>query len=90
MDTTGELDKSFAEGSPMANLSKSKKYTTADERRSSVESAYQACSINPPVTVQAMAEYIEVTNRCMRDRLNEMKDIFWVKGGIVGRVGENA
>ena len=74
----------------MANLSKSKKYTTIDERRSSVESAYQACSINPPVTVQAMAEYIEVTNRCMRDRLNEMKDVFWVKGGIVGRVGENA
>ena len=90
MDTAGELDKSFAEGSPMANLSKSKKYTTAEERRSSVESAYQACSINPPVTVQAMAEYIEVTNRCMRDRLNEMKDIFWVKGGIVGRMGENA
>ena len=90
MDTSGTLDQSFAEGSPMANLTRSRKYTTAEERRSSVEAAYQACSCNPPVTVQAMAEYAEVSSRCMRDRLSEMKDGFWVKGGIVGRVGENA
>ena len=70
----------------MANLSKSKKYTTADERRASIDSAYQACAVNTPITVEAMAEYLDVTKRCVRDRLNEMKDVYWVKGGIVGKI----
>ena len=33
-----------------------------------------------------MAEYLDVTKRCVRDRLNEMKDVYWVKGGIVGKI----
>ena len=86
VDTSGELSRAFAEGSAMANLSKSKKYTTADERRASIDSAYQACSVSTPITVEAMAEYLDVTKRCVRDRLNEMKDVYWVKGGIVGRI----
>ena len=86
VDTSGELSRAFAEGSAMANLSKSKKYTTADERRASIDSAYQACSVSTPITVEAMAEYLDVTKRCVRDRLNEMKDVYWVKGGIVGKI----
>lgn len=88
IDDSDQLSNTFAEGSPMGNLTKSKKYTRAEDRRASIETAYQVLSAMPPVTVQGMAEYLELTTRCVRDRLNEMKDVFWVKGGIVGRVNE--
>lgn len=89
VDDTDQLHNAFAEGSPMGNLSKSRKYTRAEDRRASIETAFQVLSMSPPVTVQAIADYLELTNRCVRDRLNEMKDVFWVKGGIVGRHNEN-
>lgn len=88
LDTTGELEKCGAEGSPQANLQKSSKYTTADERRDSILNAYDARMIAPPVTVTAMAEYIGITERCVRDRLKEMKDVFWCKSGVVGRIDD--
>lgn len=89
VDDTDQLHNAFAEGSPMGNLSKSRKYTRAEDRRASIETAFQVLSMSPPVTVQSIADYLELTNRCVRDRLNEMKDDFWVKGGIVGRHNEN-
>lgn len=89
VDDTDQLHNAFAEGSPMGNLYKSRKYTRAEDRRASIETAFQVLSMAPPVTVQAIADYLELTNRCVRDRLNEMKDDFWVKGGIVGRHNEN-
>ena len=88
-DDTDQLHNAFAEGSPMGNLSKSRKYTRAEDRRASIETAFQVLSMSPPVTVQSIADYLELTNRCVRDRLNEMKEDFWVKGGIVGRHNEN-
>ena len=89
VDDTDQLHNAFAEGSPMGNLYKSRKYTRAEDRRASIETAFQVLSMVPPVTVQAIADYLELTNRCVRDRLNEMKEDFWVKGGIVGRHNEN-
>lgn len=89
VDDTDQLHNAFAEGSPMGNLSKSRKYTRAEDRRASIETAFQVLSVSPPVTVQSIADYLELTNRCVRDRLNEMKEDFWVKGGIVGRHNEN-
>ncbi len=86
LDTTGELAKCNPEGSPMANLQKSSKYTTADERKDSIHTAYEACMFNPPVSVTALAEYIGVTERCVRDRLRELKDVYWCKNGIVGKI----
>ncbi|MCD8013336.1 MAG: AAA family ATPase [Lachnospiraceae bacterium] len=85
LDTAGDLAKCAPEGSPMANLMKSSKYTTQEERKDSVNAAYEFLSPFPPVTVQAMAEYMEVTERCVRDRLKEMKDEYWCKGGTVGK-----
>lgn len=70
----------------MANLQKSSKYTTADERKDSIHTAYEACMFNPPVSVTALAEYIGVTERCVRDRLRELKDVYWCKNGIVGKI----
>ena len=89
LDEKSYLSKAHAEGSPMGNLSKSRKYTTFEERKASIDMAFQVCSINTPVTVEAMAEYIGVSPRCVRDRLKEVKDEYWIKGGIVGKIAEN-
>jgi len=89
LDEKSYLSKAHAEGSPMGNLSKSRKYTTFEERKASIDMAFQVCSINNPVTVEAMAEYIGVSPRCVRDRLKEVKDKYWIKGGIVGKIDES-
>ena len=86
LDTSGELEQAFTEGSFEAVRAKNKKNTTAEERRESIETAFQACSIEQPVTVAAMATYLNKSERCIRDRLKEMKDAFWCHQGIVGRV----
>lgn len=85
LDTSGELDVAFAEGSFEAARSKNKKVTTAEQRRESIDLAFQACSMETPVTVASMAEYLGVTERCVRDRLKEVKDTYWHKNGTVGK-----
>ncbi len=85
IDTHGNLDDAFTEGSFEAVRAKNKKCTTAEERRSSLDTAFQACSFMQPVTIAAMAEYLDVTERCIRDRLKECKDVFWAKNGTVGK-----
>lgn len=85
IDNSGELDTAYAEGSPLGNLSKSKKYTTAEERKTSIDTAYEACNMGDPVTVKDIAQYLELTERCIRDRLKEFSDEYWVHHGIVVR-----
>ena len=79
------------EGSAMANLMKSKKYTTKEQRRQSIITDFEACSINEPVSVSDIAGYLNVSDRCVRDRLSEMRDIFSVQRGFIFRkkVDEN-
>ena len=84
LDTAGNLSAAYTEGSFEAVRAKNKKCTTADERRESIISAYEACSFEQPVTVSAMASYLGVTERCVRDRLKEVKDRFWTANGTVG------
>jgi len=88
VDTSGELERAFTEGSFDAVRAKNKKNTSFDERRESIETAFQACSIEQPVTVAAMASYLGKSERCIRDRLKEMKDVFWCRQGTVGRVDD--
>ena len=83
IDTSGELQKAYAQGSPMGNLTKSKKYTTQEERRDSLDTAFAVCNIGGNVTVRDMAEYIGVTERCVRDRLKECSDVYQVHQGVV-------
>ncbi len=42
-----------------------------NERKQSVESAFEACGIEGDITVQAMAEYMGVSEKTVRNRLNE-------------------
>ena len=76
-----------AEGSYEAMRAKNRKCTSEDGRRESIITAYEACSIEMPVTVKNMAEYLGITERSVRDRIKETDGEFWVKGGIVGRNG---
>lgn len=85
VDTSGELKTAYAEGSPMANLVKSSKYTTPEERKISIDTAYDANYMGEPVTIKDIAEYLGVTERCVRDRLKELADEYWTHGGAVLR-----
>ena len=83
LDSNGSLKELHAQGTPMGNLMKSKKYTTKEERRQSIITAYDVCNMGEPVTVSDLAGYLNVTDRCVRDRLTEMRDEFTVQRGFV-------
>ena len=56
---------------------------TSSKRRESVIMATNACPIENPATLSAMAEYLGVTERCVRDRLKELNGEYVCKAGIV-------
>ena len=85
VDRSGRLDTAYAEGSPMANLTKSRKYCTPEERQASLDTAYDACDMGEGVKVSDLAEYLGVTARCVRDRLKEFSDSYWCERGLVGK-----
>ena len=86
LDKSGELKKAYAEGSPMGNLSKSRKYSTREDRKASIDTAFQACSMGEPVTVKMLSEYLDLTERCVRDRLKELDDEYQVCRGLVMKI----
>ena len=52
----------------------------------SVESAFAVCAtFETPVTIASMAEYAGVTERCMRERIKELKGQFWIKIALLAR-----
>ena len=86
LDDTGELDGLGAEGSPIGNLTKSSRYTTPQQRADEINTAYDACSINQPVRVSDLAEYLGLSERCVRDRLKELPDTYRNDRGVVIRI----
>ena len=83
VDSSGELDTACTEGSFGAVRAKNKKNTTEQDRRDALDSAYQACSIEMPVTVSAMATYLNRSERAVRDWIKENGDRYWHKHGAV-------
>lgn len=65
-----------------------KKKKTPKERKSdrcdSVETAFEACQIDGDVTVSAMAEYMGVTEKTVRNRVKEHGG-FWIDEGVIGK-----
>lgn len=53
-------------------------------REESLETAFEACGIDGKVTVQAMAEYMGVTEKTVRNRIREHSG-FWIDDSQVGR-----
>lgn len=80
VDTSGELTGAYAQGSKLGNL---KNHTTENSRKQSIDNAFDVCSINLPVTIDAMAKYLGVTSRTVRDRVKEYSEKYYIKYGCV-------
>lgn len=88
LDTTGELARLGAEGSPIANLTKSGNYSTPESRRTAIDNAYDALSIdeNVQITVNDIAEYLDISARTVKRHLTELKDFYNCTNGVVKRL----
>ena len=86
IDKADQLKNAHAEGSPMGNLAKSKKYTTSEERRDSIIAAYEANAIETPVPLETIATYLRISERSARDRIKELQGEYEVKGGYVFKI----
>ena len=88
IDNIGVLkDIAVDDGMPMWKKNFSKKKTDAErknERKNSLETAFEACGIDDKVTVKSMAEYMGVTEKTVRNRLKEHGG-FWIDEGQVGK-----
>ncbi len=88
IDNIGVLkDIAVDDGMPMWKKNFAKKKTDAErktERKNSLETAFEACGIDDKVTVKAMAEYMGVTEKTVRNRLKEHGG-FWIDEGQVGK-----
>lgn len=88
IDNIGVLkDIAVDDGMPTWKKNFAKKKTDAErktERKNSLETAFEACGIDDKVTVKAMAEYMGVTEKTVRNRLKEHGG-FWIDEGQVGK-----
>lgn len=88
IDNIGVLkDIAVDDGMPTWKKNFSKKKTDAErknERKNSLETAFEACGIDDKVTVKSMAEYMGVTEKTVRRRLKEHGG-FWIDEGQVGK-----
>lgn len=88
IDNIGVLkDIAVDDGMPTWKKNFAKKKTDAErktERKNSLETAFEACEIDDKVTVKAMAEYMGVTEKTVRNRLKEHGG-FWIDEGQVGK-----
>lgn len=88
IDNIGVLkDIAVDDGMPMWKKNFSKKKTDAErknKRKNSLETAFEACGIDDKVTVKAMAEYMGVTEKTVRNRLKEHGG-FWIDEGQIGK-----
>ena len=88
IDNIGVLkDIAVDDGMPMWKKNFSKKKTDAErknERKNSLETAFEACGIDDKVTVKSMAEYMGVSEKTVRRRLKEHGG-FWIDEGQIGK-----
>ena len=82
-----ELTQAPAKGSVAAKI-RGGKNCSRDERAERIRMAYAACSFDPdtPVTVSAIASYLDMTDRTVRDWLKEMSDEYQNDRGVVTRI----
>lgn len=88
VDKIGSLKDIDAEGeSPPWQKNFSKKKTPEErkeERKKSLETAYEAQGINGKVTIEDLSEYMGVTDKTVRNRIKEHGG-FWIDDGNVGK-----
>uniref|UniRef100_UPI003EBE36D3 AAA family ATPase n=1 Tax=Dehalobacter restrictus TaxID=55583 RepID=UPI003EBE36D3 len=78
VDDVGSLNDVDADGEgpswKRAIKKRKPKESKARERKQAVEVAFEACSIDGPVTIESMAEYMGVTEKTVRNRIKEHGD----------------
>ncbi len=89
-DTAGVLNNVGAEGSVEANLAKSgKRKSTPESRKEEFDSAYDALlGTDTSVSSKDLAEYLDISERTIRDRLKELDDAYHYAKGRVFRNGK--
>lgn len=75
----------FTDGSMEANLAKSSKRTTAEERHTSLSTAFDLCQEDGRADVKDMAEYMGISTKSMRRYIGEFSDEFSVRNSIVSK-----
>jgi RecA-family ATPase len=90
VDDKGILEKHYAEGDPKGNLEKSgKRKQTAQSRKEEFDSAFNI-NIGEDGTCQIsdLAEYLDLSDRTIRKRINEFSDEYEVLKSVVSRKKE--
>jgi RecA-family ATPase len=87
LDTAGDLDKLFSEGSAEANLAKSgKRAQTPETRKEEFDRAFEICSEDGiTANAETIAEYLSLKPRTVRDRVNEFADEYSTHKGVITR-----
>lgn len=87
LDTVGDLDKLFSEGSAEANLAKSgKRKQTPASRKEEFDRAFDICSEDGiTANAETIAEYLGIKSRTVRDRVNEFADEYSTHKGVITR-----
>lgn len=84
LDKSGSLSSVHPQGSQLGNLSKSSKNTTLEGRKREIDNAFSVLKIgNEPPTVNDIATYLNLTERCIKDRLKEYSNKYYIKRGYV-------
>lgn len=87
LDMSGALQDTEMKGDHSWQKNFRKKKNPEDQkkdRKKSIETAYEACSIDEKVTLKTMAEYMGVTEKTVRNRLKEHGG-FWIDDGTAGK-----
>lgn len=91
VDETGDLEKFYANGDTRNNLNKSsKRNQTPDSRKEEFDNAFNIeATMNNGVetcTVEDLMEYLDVSERVIRERVREFKSSYKYNQGVIARV----
>lgn len=91
LDTKGELNALYSEGDPKGNLTKSgKRNQTPASRKEEFDRAFDILvEKDGSCDVDALAEYLGIKERTVRERIREFRDEYHYKNGRVKRGAEN-
>ena len=86
VDNSDDMQALAPQGSTEANLSKSSKRTsTPESRKKEFDTAFEALAMNYPVTIEEIAQYLNLGVRSIKDRVNEY-DEYFRKGNEIHRM----
>ena len=91
LDTEGLLSETAAAGSAQANLGKSSKRVSREDRQAAFNKAFEALSENGrPVKITDMAKKMNVTQQTVRNRFEELQDQYWMENKMIGKLAQSA